>query len=451
VNYKSLGRAVIDSAIRHHLDTFGCALGGYPSEPSKIGQRIAATGTSSVCAASVIGMKEKTTPEYATFANACMARYLDFNDVYISQGGTHPSDMIPAFIALGESTRATGKDIILAMYAAYEVVTVMGDAIPIRSRGWDQGALITISTAAGAAVLLKLTPEQTAHAISLAMTPSIPLRITRAGELSHWKGCAAAHAAMNALFAARLAKEGLTGPYRPFEGVDGLWKQVTGPFKLNGASDGLGVLRRGLSGIERTAYKAFPAELDSQGPLRMFRQLRSKFTVDQIKSINVAMRWAGWHEAGGGQGDHDEKWDPKTRETADHSLPYLIAVMLVDGKIDSDSFTSKRIADPALRPIMQKISIVEDKELTAMNIDELVSKIDIVLQNGEKINEVARYPGAYPVNPLTDAELETKFRSLSNKVVPSKRTDELLDLCWQFESLNDINVLTDAFRSIPPL
>lgn len=447
LRYEALERKVVASAIRHLLDTIGCALGGYPSEPGKISSRIAATGASPLYGASVIGMRGKTTPEYAAFANACMVRYLDYNDVFISQGGTHPSDMIPAFLALGEPLGASGKDIILAMYAAYEVITVLGDAIPIRSRGWDQGALVTISAAAGAANLLKLTPEQTAHAISLALTPSIPLRVTRAGELSHWKGGAAAHAAMNALFAVRLAREGMTGPSRPFDGVDGLWAQVTGTFNL----DDLGKLQRGFSGIERTAYKAFPAELDSQGPLRAFRELRTQFAMDEIESINVALRWAGWHEAGGGQGDHAEKWDPKTRETADHSLPYLIAVMLMDGKIDPNSFTPQRIADPALRPVMQKIAINEDKELTAMNIDELVSKIDIVLKNGNTIHEVARYPGAFPINPLTDAELEIKFRTLSDKVLPAGRTDELLHQIWEFEALNDVNVLMGVLRNVPAL
>ena len=297
-------------------------------------------------------------------------------------------------------------------------------------------------------MIYDLDYEQIANAISLAITPNIPMRIVRTGELSDWKGCASAHSAMMGVFAARLAKEGLTGPNKPFEGFAGLYDFLNmGPFDL---SD-LGQARNGLSAIESTGLKYYPAEYSSQGPIGTILQIRPKIKIEEIQSITVALHWAGWHEIGGGQGDKEQKWNPTTRESADHSLPYLLAVALVDGEITLDSFTAERISDPLLRPIMQKIKVIQSSEMTKEHKGELPkwpSITEVTLNNGNLIRQHSGIPRGHPLNPLTDAELKEKFMKLSCYIMSEKQALILFDIIIQLESLGDINELTAIFPKV---
>jgi len=182
-----------------------------------------------------------------------------------------------------------------------------------------------------------------AQAVSLAVIPHVPTRRTRAGSLSMWKGCATAGAARNGIFAATLAARGMTGPPEPFEGPEGIWDQVTGPFALS-----IDPPEPGRYVIERSLLKSRPAEYNAQGPLDLVIDLRSEVPHEAVERIDVDTYWLCWSEIG----HEPAKWDPQNRETADHSLPYLLAVGMIDGRVALSSFTAERIADPALRPLM---------------------------------------------------------------------------------------------------
>jgi 2-methylcitrate dehydratase len=445
LDFNSISRSAVESTIRHLLDSIGCALGAQSSRPAAVARRVAAT-VSSNAGASVFGLNTKTAPEFAAFANAVMIRYLDYNDTGI---GGHPSDMIPSILALAEPIHASGQKVIKAIFAAYEVVACLRRAglygNRLRKRHVDQVQSV-LGSVVGAGIMLDLEFEQMANAISLAITPNIPMRVVRTGELSDWKGCATAHCSMMAVFAARLAKEGLTGPNRPFEGVAGLYDLIdVGPLDLTD----LGLMRNGLSAVESTCFKWYPSEYNSQGPIGIMLQLRQEINLEEIESITIALHWAGWHEIGGGQGDKDEKWNPTTRESADHSLPYLIAVALVDGEITLDSFTDKRISDPQLRPIMQKINVIESSEMTREHAGELPkwpSITDIVLKSGRRIRQHSAIPKGHPLNPLNDTELKEKFMNLSRRSMAEKQAINLFETIMQLEELSDINELTKHFR-----
>lgn len=445
LDFSSIPRSAVESTIRHLLDSIGCAFGTQSSRPAAVARRMAVAASSNA-GASVFGLNTKTTPEFAAFANTVMIRYLDYNDTGI---GGHPSDMIPSILALAEPLHASGQKVIKAIFAAYEVVACLRRAglygNRLRKRHVDQVQSV-LGSVVGAGVMLDLEFEEMANAISLAITPNIPMRVVRTGELSDWKGCATAHCSMMAVFAARLAKEGLIGPNRPFEGVAGLCDLIdVGPLDLTD----LGLMRNGLSAVESTCFKWYPSEYSSQGPIGIMLQLRQEIDFEEIESITIALHWAGWHEIGGGQGDKDEKWNPKTRESADHSLPYLIAVALVDGEITLDSFTDERISDPQLRPIMQKINVIESSEMTHEHAGELPkwpSITDIVLKSGKRIRQHSGIPKGHPLNPLNDTELKEKFMNLSRRSMSEKQATNLFETIMQLEKLSDINELTEHFR-----
>lgn len=436
-----------EAVTRHLIDSVACAFGALGSRPAQVARAIAGTATSTA-GASVFGLAQPTTPEYATFANTVMIRYLDYND---TGNGGHPSDMISAVVALAEARGAGGAQVIRAVHAAYETYAAVrrgglyGNLL--RDKHVDQVYAI-LGAVAGAGVMLELDLEQMGHAIALALTPSIPMRVTRTGLISDWKGCATAHGTMNAVFAARLAGQGLTGPDRPFEGLAGFYEMFKlAPLDLST----LGQPRNGRSALQSTGLKYYPADYNGQGPIALTLALRDQARLDEIDQIIVSVHWGGWHAIGGGAGDHDEKWDPQTREVADHSMAYLVAAALVDGDLNVDSFSEQRLADPALRPLMQKIVVRDDPELTREHAGELPrwpSRVEFVLSDGRRLGRSSGPPKGHPLNPMDDAELQAKFWRMSNRVLGREAAQAWLDTLWALPTLADIRSLTGLYRGL---
>ena len=272
----------LHEAKRRILDSIGCAVAAMDSAPAQIARGLAAEATA-VRGASVIGLGTASTIELAAFANTVMVRYLDCNDIYFTSrgGGGHPSDMIPTACAVGEATGASGHEVLRAVILGYEVNGALAGAVWLRERGWDQGLNVVAATAMMAGDLLGLDKEQLGHALALAVTPHVPVRQTRIGQLSMWKGCATAGAVRNGIFAALLAERGMTGPAEPYVGRSGIWELVTGPFDL------VVPLSSTRSIIEDTAIKLRPAEFNAQAPIDLVLDLRDVCPSAEIESIDV--------------------------------------------------------------------------------------------------------------------------------------------------------------------
>jgi 2-methylcitrate dehydratase len=436
LRFETLGASCVHAAKRHLVDSAACLLGGYAAEPAAIARRMAAAA-SGTPPARVLGSGARTSMEMATFANTTALRYLDYNDTYVSVGSGHPSDMIPACLAVAEAQGASGRQALTAVVAAYEVFAALADQVPLRARGWDQGVFVVLGAAAGAGLLLGLTAEQMGDALAIAVSSSIPTRQTRAGELAMWKGCATAAAARSGVFAALCAGAGLTGPTAAFEGFNGVWELVTGRFAL-GALGGAG---RSF-GIERTNMKFFPSEYHSQAPLWMALELRKRVRIEEIAAIRVQTYHIAYSEIG----SEPEKWDPQTRETADHSLPYLLALALMDGAIRPESFGAARMRDGATRALMRKIAIAENEDYTRRFPAELTTAIEIETRAGERLTEIASYPRGHARNPMTDAEVTQKFRAQAERVMPAARGEALLQALWDIEHAPTVAGVLDLVR-----
>ncbi len=433
LTYDQLSATTIQETKKRLVDAIACAIGGYISEPAKIACKVAAN-ISGTPPARIFSSGKPTSMEMAAFANAVMVRYLDFNDTYISKGSGHPSDMTAAIIAVAEAYQCSGKDTLLAIAAAYEVYAAMADQIRLRDLGWDQGVFAVLGTAAGVSKLLKLTIAQTGDALAIAVTANIPTRQTRSGELAMWKGVATAAAARSGVNAALLAQAGMTGPTAAFEGKDGIWGKVTGEFQLN-PMGGPGI----QFGIERTNLKFFPSEYHSQAPLWITLELRKKVAVADIEAVNVQTYFTAWSEIG----SEPAKWAPKTRETADHSLPYLLALGFTDGRITVDSFSQQRINDPALRQLMNRIKIVENKDFTQQFPHKLMTEIEVVTRDGKRFTESAQYSKGHAKNPMTDADVNAKFSILCEGLMGNAQRDNLLKALWNIDQAADLNGVLD--------
>lgn len=437
LKYAQLTPGAIRSAEKLLIDSVGCALGGYHGEPCAI-SRTLASRIRATPAARVWGSGAATSTEMAAFSNSVMLRYLDFNDMYTSIGEGHPSDMIPAVIAVAEAHHASGADTVLALVVAYEVYMAIADCVSLADRGWDHGYFVVFGAAAGAGRILGLSDAQMENALSIASSANVPTRQTRRGELSMWKGCATAASARAGVFAAELAAEGMTGPAEAFEGRHGVWDQVTGPFTVQALGGEAGT----PFGVERCALKFFPTEYHTQVTLSLMTRLYGKFALDALESIHVETYYRAYAEIG----DEPERWDPQTRETADHSLPYMLAVALQDGAVTVESFTDERVADPTLRPIMKRITVSENKGFTRRFPKELVSRIEIRTRDGTRYVEEGCYPKGHDKDPMTEAEVEQKFRSLCRAVIPDAQAQSILDAIWGMASARDVGAIVDLLH-----
>ena len=265
----------------------------------------------------------------------------DYNDAYFG----HPSDMIPGVLAAGEAAHSSGKEVLTGIVLAYEIYGAFARSAPRGESGFDQGTFMTVGVALAAGKLWGLTHGQLANAASLALVPNLPLGVSRWGALSMMKGCATAFSVRYGVFAALLAKEGFTSAPEPYAGIYGL-HHITGPFELRLPLD------PGQCVVEMAYIKPIPAENNTIGIAELAPRIRAWTPVDEIESIDI--------EIATGYEIHladEPKYDPQTRETADHSFPYILARALVDGGITLDSYTPERIADATIRPLMRKIRV----------------------------------------------------------------------------------------------
>src|SRR6476660_7036167 len=263
LTFKDLPETVVHEVKRRVLDSLGCAIGAWNAPPCRFARQVAQR-VKIVRGATLWGTGHKTLPELATFANGGLVRYFDFNDTYLAKEPAHPSDNIPAVLAVAESMGASGKRVIQAIALAYEVQCRLCDAAALRPRGWDHVTSGPFSSALAAANIMKLSGTKTRHAVNLAGVANVALRQTRVGDLSMWKACAFSNAARNGVFAAMLAQRGMTGPAPIFEGEKGFMQLVSGPLELPLFGGEQGPSKPVSFKILDTYIKRYPVEYHAQ-------------------------------------------------------------------------------------------------------------------------------------------------------------------------------------------
>ena len=370
------------------LDSIASLVSGFESEPVRICARLART-TRGELESTVLGYGIVTTPELAAYANSSMIRHTDFND--------HTSDMIGGILAVGEAAHASGTDVMLAIILAYQLYGALSSAGG-STEGFDAGIYYAPAAAVAAGKLLGLNEDQLANALSLAVTLHVPLRVNRSGTLSMQKGCATADAARSAVFAALAARAGMTGPAEPFEGRDGLWDKITGPYRQ------LRLPPPPPSGIAlNNIIKRYPAEAYTLAAHEtLIPQVRAWTKVEDIAAIHVELNFVGWLEIA-----DPPKWDPRNRETADHSLAYEIARALLDGEICLDSFTPEKLGEPAVRLLMDKITAAVNPEYSYHGQMRMTVRTHA---GTERVWEIGRDNRTLSLgSPVTHDEIVAKF------------------------------------------
>src|SRR5947207_12214640 len=445
LNFEDLSRNVVHEVKRRLVDSLGCALGAWDEEPCTIARNVV-SDFSAKHGATVFGTSQKAPPDWAAFANGCQIRHFDYNDTYLSKEPAHPSDNFSAVLAVGESVGASGQEMILATAIAYEVQCRLCDAASIRARGWDHPTYGAFSTALACAKLMKLDPERTRHAINIAGVHCGAFRQARVGELSHWKGVAFANAARLGVYAALLARAGMTGPAPIFEGAMGFEKELgvslgnvgerfTLPFTENPQGP--------ASMILNTSIKYWPAEYHSQSAIEAALFLREQIgDVSQIASVNIESHDASVDIIG----SEPEKWRPETRETADHSLPYITAIALIDGDVTDRQFQPSRFTDPAIWKFLENVRVTRNEELSSLYPEAVANIVHVTLKDGHRLTKRVDYPLGNAKNPVSDVELERKFLHLVAPALGRDHCAKILQCAWALDEESGVHHLMKLLR-----
>ena len=426
LRYEDLDATTIEAVKIHFIDTIGCGIAAFDERPVRIcrGAALATMGGLST----VIGTERRTTPDLASFANGAAFRYYDLNDIYVHRQGAHPSDHIAACLAIAEAERSSIRELITAIVVAYEVNCQLTDAMDISKSGWDPPVLSLPAVALAAGKLMKLGPDKLVQAVNIAINDHIPMFQTRVQTLSDWKGLADAEAGRNAVFAAMLARRGLTGPSPIFEGRAGFFRLVSGPAEIN--VDRFGSRNTPFK-INQCNMKAYPAVIYAQTAIAAGIEVAKEVgPPDRIATIEVATTSRGYQVAG----SEPEKWAPATRATADHSLPYTIARAMFDGDVTNESYAADKLRDPKILAFMQKMKVVEDPALTARMGELVPTRLTAVLHDGRRVTrEIDDVPG-FARRPMGRADVERKPYGNIGKRWPRERTEALLKSLWSLDS-----------------
>jgi 2-methylcitrate dehydratase len=438
LRYEDLGAATIESVKVHLIDSIGCALAAFDEKPVRICRDVAfANGRGS---STIIGTTRQAAPDLAAFANGAAFRYLDLNDAYVGRITGHPSDDIAACFAVAEAEHASAAALITAIVLAYEVNCRLIDAFDadISARGWDVPMLSLPAVALATGKLMKLPPDKLAQAVSLALNDHITMGQTRAQELSDWKGIADAEASRNAIFGATLARAGLTGPGPVFEGRWGFFKLVAGPAVIDTGKFG----GRGIPFlIHQCGLKSYPAHITAQTTVPAAIALaKTVGNLDRITALEVGTTRRGKQIAG----SDADKWAPDTKETADHSLPYIAARAMLDGDLDNDSYTPEKLHDPRVIALMRKITVKEDPAFATLTVNVPPTRLVATLDGGQRVEQLVDKMPGFPGQPATRADVERKFRSNIGKRWPREQTDAVLESLWAFDRTDDLTALLNT-------
>src|SRR5207248_533824 len=435
LEFNHLSQEAVYQAKRFLFDSVGCALGGYQQHDVKIAlevlDEIAGRGP-----ATVIGSGKRIDPVSASLANALMIRCMDYNDIYWKQDPSHPSDIFPAALACCERAKGDGRELIVGLVLGHEFEMRFCEAgFPgIRERGWHHATLTAFVSPLVAGRALHLSWEQIQHAVGISASRHCTLGTVTAGKLTMMKNTVDPMATQSGVLAALMAEKGYTGPEHVIDGKEGLTHCFGPEWRLNLLTDGLGDSWR----ITQCGMKFFPTEALTHAPISAVLDLvkNNDLHPEQIQKVQIR----SLARAADILSD-PSKYDPHTKETADHSLPYVVAAAIVDRQVTPSQFEMKKIMDPMIRAQLKKVEVVADPEIEKVFPALQRVIVNITTTDGATFSKQLDYPKGDPRNPLSDQEIEEKFAALAEGVLSSGAQKRLKDTIWNLETVGSVSKL----------
>ncbi len=435
VRFSDLPPAVIAETKRFLLDSVGCALGGAQQHDVRLARRVLA-GIAGVGDATVMVTGERWDPVSAALLNALMVRVMDYNDIYWKQDPSHPSDLIPAAMAAAERARGSGRDLLLGIAVAYEFEQRLCEAsFPgIRELGWHHATLTAVAAPIVAGRMLGLDADQIQHAIGVSASRHCTTGAVTAGKLTMMKNTVDPLATQSGVLAALLAEQGYTGPEHVLDGKEGFSHLFDSEWRFEILTEGLGESWR----ILQCGMKFFPTEALTHAPISAVLDLVEGHDLrpDDIESVTIhSLARAADILA------DPSKYDPRTKETADHSLPYVVAAAIADRQVTPLQFTEAKLMDPTIRAQLPKVKVVADPSIEAVFPDLQRVRVEIVTADGRTLATQLDFPKGDPRNPLTDIEIEGKFAALAEGIASPEDVARMQSAIRRAEEYDDISQL----------
>lgn len=414
------------------VDTIGCGVGGRHALASEAARAFPAVAVAGEGGA-VIGEATSYPPDLAAFWNSAISRDLDLNDTF--PPATHPSDMIGALIACSRPARVSGRDMVIANIIAYEVYGRLSTTVHARTPlSLDYGYAVCVGATAGLCYLFGLSEFQTRQALSMAATSGIQLRANRAGQLSDYKGVQTPVSARDAVFFTHLARQGLSGPTDPFDGRHGiveLLEHEAAPLNITGFDTWM---------TTNAWLKYWPCTYNTQASVWGALELRKLVAWEDIESITLFTSEFLKHESA----SEPAKWDPQTRQTADHSLPYVFSRAMQHGTLDEKAYEPAAIADPVIRTLMNRITAEVDPEIEADWPSRVGLRIEAVDKSGNRYVVNSFDPLGHTRNPMTKEDIKHKFVSLSARELGEQAALDAFDLTWGLEDVASFETVLES-------
>lgn len=409
------------------LDGLGCAIGALNGEPIRLLKaQIGEFDGAEHC--TLIG-GGKTAPDRAALYNSALVRYLDFNDSYLAKGETcHPSDNLGAVLAASEYGSQSGRKLLTALAVAYQVQCRLSDVAPVRAKGFDHTTQGSYAVAAGVSKALDLDEIRTANAIAICGTAFNALRVSRTGVLSHWKGFAYPNTAFGCTHAAFLAMRGITGPPEVFEGNKGFMDAIAGRFKIDWSAED-------LERVTQTILKKYNAEIHSQSALEGILELKQEYALngEEIVEVEIEIFNVAYNIIGGGE--EGDKTIVLTKEEADHSLPFLIAVAILDGQVMPEQYRPVRIRSQDVQTLLRKVTIKPSADHSRRFPDEMPCRITLTLRDGRKmVKEKSDYEG-FQTRPMSWETAIQKFEKLAASYTERLLRQEIIRAVSNMETI----------------
>lgn len=441
LRYDALPAAVVHAAKVRVIDTMAALAGGFDGEPCRIARRVAAR-TPDADGATITGTTMKTTLDMAAFVNGTTARYVELNDVYHWPGsaGGHPSDVVMPVLGVAEHARASGRELISAVVLAYEIYLRFSDAVG--KRPFDCANYACLAVAVASAKLLGLSREQIAAATSMAVVPNNVLGQVRTGHLSMWKAVTAGHAGKAGVFAAMLAREGMNAPYLPFEGKSGWCDHVAGKHFLLDELGGKGTPFKILDTLIKPRSSCATTISSILAAEKVAPALRNR--IGDVQRITVEV----YETAKVGMATGEHHWNPDCRETADHSIPYVVAAALMDGTVTPRQFDDAHLKSPDLRALLAKIEVVANDQYTKAYERlpvEHHTRVCVETRGGERLVGESGGDKGDLSQPKTDAQIAEKFLGATEEFLGPVRARAALERLFRLDDLDSAARIPNDF------
>ena len=436
LKYSDLTPEAVNAAKCFLYDSIGCALGGYQQDDCRMMlDHLQDMGGADHC--TLIGSGHRSSVLSAALYNALAIRAMDYNDIYWKADPCHPSDIIPAATSICEWKHLSGEDLIVGIIIGHEMEMRFCEAGDpgIREKGWHHATLTAFVSPMVAGRMLKLSPEQIQHAIGISASHSCTLGAVTAGKLTKMKNTVDPMATQAGVQAALLAEKGYSGPEHVVDGKEGLVHCYGPEWHLDKLTDGLGgshykILDCGM--------KAFPIEALTHSPLTALMQIVKEHHVqpNDVKEIIV--------ETIARAADilsDPAKYRPTSKETADHSMPYCLAVAIADGMVTPQQFKDDRIADPKLHPLMDTIKAVGSDEFESLFPEKQPARVTVKTKGGKEYTARVDVPKGDYRDPMTVEEIKVKFDALAKGKFTQDQCDALQQTIMNVETLPDVGDL----------